>query len=82
MPVELLKQNFPFLLELNRIGTWRLQKTFIYPHSQRLKSLVATVRGGQTTEAPVILEESVTEARESNTHSQFQAEEDNPQLMS
>ena len=50
--------------------------------SQRLKSLVATMRGGQTTEAPVIQKESVSEAQEDNTQSQLQAEEDNSQLKS
>ena len=46
-------------------------------HSQTLKSLVATVRGGQKTEALKVQEESVTELQEDNLQSQSQAEEDN-----
>ena len=45
--------------------------------SYRLKSLVATVRGGQITEALVVQVESVTGAQENNPQSQSQPEEDN-----
>ena len=46
-------------------------------YSQRLKSLVLTVRLGQTTKAKVVQEDSVTETQENNSQSQSHAEEDN-----